>query len=142
MIAPCDSADALAALHRRAFADAWSADALSALMQSPGALCLADVEGGAVRGFVLARAAAGEGEILTIAVDPPARRNGLGAALVRAAVERLGVERLFLEVAEDNAAARGLYGGLGFTEVGRRKAYYAREGASVDALVLALNTRA
>lgn len=142
MITPSESADALAALHARAFAEGWSADALSALINSPGALCLAEVDQGALRGFVLARAAAGEGEILTIAVDPTARRQGVGAALVRAALDQLRVERMFLEVAEDNVAARALYAGLGFAEVGRRKAYYARPSGAVDALVLALNTGA
>jgi [ribosomal protein S18]-alanine N-acetyltransferase len=44
-----------------------------------------------------------------------------------------------LEVAEDNAAAIGLYKKNGFVETGRRKGYYERPGANaVDALVLSL----
>jgi len=37
-----------------------------------------------------------------------------------------GAARLFLEVAEDNFAARKLYAALGFGAVGRRAAYYER----------------
>jgi ribosomal-protein-alanine N-acetyltransferase len=35
-----------------------------------------------------------------------------------------GATACFLEVAEDNAAARGLYAALGFAEIGRRRDYY------------------
>jgi ribosomal-protein-alanine N-acetyltransferase len=51
-----------------------------------------------------------------------------------------GAERMFLEVAEDNAAARALYARAGFAEAGRRRGYYARpDGPAADALVLALD---
>lgn len=93
-------------------------------------------------GFVLARAAAGEAEILTLAVLPPARRRGLGQALVSGAmalaIVRAQAEAMFLEVAEGNAGALALYRGLGFAEVGRRKRYYP-DGA--DALVLRRDLR-
>ncbi|MNE73850.1 ribosomal-protein-alanine N-acetyltransferase [compost metagenome] len=86
---------------------------------------------------------ADEAEILTLAVRPSARRSGLGARLVEAAVVRaaaLGAERMFLEVAGDNAAARALYARAGFHEAGRRRGYYARaDGSREDALVLSLN---
>ena len=59
--------------------------------------------------------------------------------LIRAA-KRGEAKRLYLEVAEDNAAAAALYQSLGFSESGRRKGYYERpQGPAVDALVLALN---
>ena len=48
--------------------------------------------------------------------------------------------RLFLEVAEDNAAARALYATAGFAEAGRRRGYYAAaDGGRRDALLLALD---
>lgn len=87
-------------------------------------------------GFVLARAAADEAEILTLAVVPAWRRRGLGAALLAAAQRRaasLGAAQLFLEVAADNDAARALYAGAGFEAVGLRRGYYA---GGRDALVL------
>jgi ribosomal-protein-alanine N-acetyltransferase len=96
-------------------------------------------EGG--RGFLLGRVAAGEAEVLTLAVDPGVRRQGLGAGLLagflRLAAER-GACRVFLEVAADNGAALALYARAGLAPVGRRRGYFAVPGlAAVDALVLA-----
>ena len=57
--------------------------------------------------------------------------------------DRAGAVRLFLEVAEDNVAARALYERAGFGQIGRRKAYYAApDGGRTDALVLALDLAA
>jgi ribosomal-protein-alanine N-acetyltransferase len=87
-------------------------------------------------GFVLVRAIAGEAEILTLAVLPEARRQGLGQGLMAAALARAaarGAAAMLLEVATDNAPAQALYASLGFAKVGRRRRYYA-DGR--DALVL------
>ena len=94
-------------------------------------------------GFILIRVVADEAEILTLAVRPQARRHGLGLSLVEQAAQTAaehGAARLFLEVAEDNAAARSLYARAGFETAGRRPRYYARaNGPAVDALLLSLN---
>jgi ribosomal-protein-alanine N-acetyltransferase len=121
----------LAALHARAFVEAWSAEAISDLLGSPGVRAFA-----AAGGFILVRTVADEAEILTLAVVPEARRAGVGRALVSAASDvarEQGASRLHLEVSKENAAARALYAGLGFREIGRRTRYYA-DGA--DALML------
>jgi ribosomal-protein-alanine N-acetyltransferase len=121
----------LAALHKNSFPDFWTADSIAALLATPGTFAFA-----ATQGFILARAAGGEAEILTIAVDPAARHQGLGRALLAAAADHavgLGAGRLFLEVSTANGAALALYKAAGFGEIGRRKAYYGDQ----DALVLA-----
>jgi [ribosomal protein S18]-alanine N-acetyltransferase len=129
---------ALAAIHGEAFDAPWDAGSLRDLIDRPGAVLEAEVDG-----FILVQVAGDEAEILTLAVRPSARRRGLARALterVTARVASLGVRRLFLEVAEDNAAARALYAALGFEAAGRRPHYYARVGGGrVDALLLALN---
>ncbi len=87
-------------------------------------------------GMVLARVAADEADILTIAVAPDVRRRGLGRALLLAAMAeagRRGAKSMFLEVGVDNAAAAALYASCGFAQVGRRRGYYASGG---DALVM------
>lgn len=131
----------LAALHAAAFAAPWDSAAFADLLGQAGVF--AEVED---EGFILIRVVADEAEILTLAVRPEARRRGLAAGLVQTAAVRaaaLGGERLFLEVADDNAAARALYARCGFTEAGRRRAYYPAEGGGrTDALILALNLTA
>ena len=93
-----------------------------------------------IGGYVVALDAADEGEILNLAVAETGRRRGLGRALVQAIVDALearGVRQVFLEVRESNAAARALYAGFGFKDVGRRKGYYRRPVE--DAIVLRLD---
>jgi ribosomal-protein-alanine N-acetyltransferase len=122
----------LAALHAASFADGWSAAAIAALLATPGTFAYR-----AQDGFVLARCAGGEAEIITLAVAPHARGRGLGRALLEAAITKAskqGAQAMFLEVGADNPHALALYAGLGFAKVGTRKNYY----GSGDALVLRL----
>ncbi|HEY2070979.1 MAG TPA: ribosomal protein S18-alanine N-acetyltransferase [Rhizomicrobium sp.] len=127
----------LAAIHVEGFADPWDDNSLGEVMTSPGTFALVAEEGG-VAGFIVARVAAGEAEILTLAVASYMRAQGLGRLLVQAALAKAsqeGATSMFLEVAVGNGAARAVYEGLGFAEVGRRKAYYKGEPPE-DALVL------
>ena len=140
-LAPASAADAeaLARIHAASFETPWCAADIAALLDSPGGFALA-VSDATIRGFILARAISYDAEILTLAIDPEFRRQGLALTLTEAAArlaETLGARSLFLEVAADNPAAIALYAGAGFTEVGRRRAYYARKAtAPVDALVM------
>jgi ribosomal-protein-alanine N-acetyltransferase len=136
-------APALADLHARAFETPWDADAIEGALGSPGAFGLAAWDGEAPAGFILARAIAGEAEILTLAVDPDLRRRGIGRALLAASLAlgaHGGASAAFLEVEVGNEAAIGLYERAGFALAGRRRAYYAN---GHDALVyrLDLNSR-
>lgn len=138
-MAPFDAASdpaPLAALHAECFAAAWDAAAITQLLSAPGTFAFHDKHG-----FVLARAAGGEAEILTLAVAPAARGQGLGRALLQAAINKaqaMGAQTMFLEVGADNPHALALYAGLGFAKVGTRKAYYSTASGGTDALVLRL----
>ncbi|MBN9052709.1 GNAT family N-acetyltransferase [Shinella sp. PSBB067] len=144
-----DDAGIAAALHRARFARPWNdGEFHSLLSQEPVFGFLALKEGALGRtagGFVLARATAGEAEILTIGVDERFARAGLGWRLMLAALREAkmrGAEDIFLEVDEGNAAARGLYAKLGFSKVGERKAYYAAaDGSRSTALVMRRDLR-
>jgi ribosomal-protein-alanine N-acetyltransferase len=76
------------------------------------------------------------GHIVTLDVDPSARRRGLGTLLMQAAEKQMkqeGAGVMSLEVAENNAAARQFYRGLGFVARGRIAKYY---GGRVDAEIM------
>jgi len=142
-----EAADAptLAEIHGAGFDRGWSADDIATLLEAAGGygfLVRDPGDPGSVRGFILARALAGEAEILTVTVGPGWRRRGLARALVEAAANAartLAAEALFLEVAADNGPAIALYRQAGFEPAGRRPGYYRRPGApAVDALVLRL----
>ena len=136
------------ALHAQGFDDPWDADAIIRLLDVPGAFGILAYQPGDPAqngddlplGFVLMQAVLDEAEINTITVAPTARRMGVGKKLLAAVEERLrasDVARMLLEVAVDNDPAIALYAQNGFSEVGRRKGYYARRNsAPVDALVL------
>jgi ribosomal-protein-alanine N-acetyltransferase len=126
----------LAALHATSFPDGWSAASIRELFAGPGVFAFL-LPGG----FVLARAAGGEAEILTLAVTPCLRRQGIARALIQATAshaQELGARTLFLEVATSNGPALALYAGLGFTAAGRRKAYYAGQDADILKAILPL----
>lgn len=136
--ASADACDLLATLHARAFAKGWSAVEIAKLMENNAVFTLVS-RADEAQGFVMAWAAAGDAELLTVAVVPEARRKGVGATLVTAAgVVALarGAASMHLEVAEDNDAARALYAKLGYEEAGRRPAYYGGERGSIDAIVM------
>ena len=140
-VAAASDAGVLAEIHASAFDRPWSAAEIAVLLDSPGTLAL--LPSGDRKGFVMVRALAGEAEILTLAVAPEGRRQGQARALMQAAIVQALARQagtLFLEVAADNAAALGLYEGLGFEMAGRRKGYYDRGAASprIDALVMRL----
>jgi len=127
-------AEAMALLHSRAFAggEHWSSDAIGLQLGLPGVFGWIALSGG----MILARTIADEAEVLTLAVQPAAQRAGIGRALLSRALAtaRLhGAVAMFLEVSSTNAAARGLYTGAGFVQVGSRLGYYPEGG---DALVL------
>lgn len=139
---PSVAAAPLAALHERCFSDSpqetWSQSAIAALLAAPKTLGLvALAPDGDALGFIIGRVAGDDNEVLTLCVDAPTRRLGVGAALVVALWEALDRRRLVLEVAVTNRAARMLYRRLGFTQIGRRPGYYRGGPMPVDALVLA-----
>ncbi|KQS90451.1 MULTISPECIES: ribosomal protein S18-alanine N-acetyltransferase [unclassified Rhizobium] len=148
-IFPLEAADLprAAAIHKLRFTHAWSDGELHALLVQDTVFGFVASQSNAARrivaGFVLARVAAGEAEILTIGIDPKFARLGLGWRLMRAAIRQArdqAAEAVFLEVDETNLAAVALYRKLGFAKVGERRAYYQDvNGKKTGALVMRLD---
>jgi ribosomal-protein-alanine N-acetyltransferase len=120
----------MAALHGRCFEDAWSVQAMTEVLASPGAfadLALVPDEAAAPVGFALARRIGDDAELLSLCVLADRRRQGIGAALLALVMRQsrqFGARSLFLEVAETNAAAKALYAAHGFVAGRRRPDYY------------------
>ena len=96
--------------------------------------------GGEVVGAGSLWTAPDDAHIASLAVAGEARRRGHGRRLVRALVAlagSLGAEAVTLEVRASNGAARALYGGCGFEEVGERRRYYP-DGEDAVIMTLAL----
>lgn len=140
-----DTAEA-AAVHAARFRRAWSDDEIHSLLAQTtvfGFVARRTSASAPIGGFVLARAAAGESEILTIGVYERHQRKALGWRLMRAAIreaEARGADSMFLEVDENNVRALALYRTLGFQRIGERKAYYGEaRGQKSAALVMRLD---
>jgi ribosomal-protein-alanine N-acetyltransferase len=119
-------APALARLHAEVFPKAWDAKAIAGLLAGAEGLVACAAEGTVV-GFLLWQQAAEDADLLTLAVAPSCRRQGIAKALLQALCAALivrGVQRIFLEVGKDNVPACRLYAAFGFETVGLRRNYY------------------
>lgn len=138
-----DQAADCARLHATGFPHPWDVLDFERLIGAETSFGHAAVETRHPRhvvGFILSRRAADEAEVLTVVVEPSSRRQGVAGRLMAVNMDLLsrhGVKSLFLEVGETNVAARKLYAGLGFAEVGRRRGYYHAPGSPpATALIL------
>jgi len=141
-VATLEDASELAQLHAHCFPRGWDLSSIGTFIADPScAVFVASAgEANACHGFLIARTAATEAEILTLAVGPLHRRQGIARALLMAVIARLrlaGVTQLFLEVESGNEAAEALYRGFGAKSVGSRPAYY-EHGADACIFSLAL----
>ncbi len=123
---PRDAA-AMAALHAASFRRGWSDGEFERLLAEHTVVAHRAMLGSALVGFIISRMAAGEAEILSVAVATSARGRGLAGAMLNLHLRRLaglGMQSVFLEVDENNAPACRLYSSTGFHEVVRRAGYY------------------
>lgn len=91
-------------------------------------------------GYFLMMPAVHEAHLLNIAVAANRQGQGLGRYLldkVAACARGLSMESILLEVRPTNLRALKIYKEYGFTEIGRRKAYYPdHQGQREDAIVM------
>jgi ribosomal-protein-alanine N-acetyltransferase len=127
----------LANLHKLCFPDKpWSSEEFATLKKSGCEIIASE------NGFIVWRAAADEAEIISMGVHPDHRGAGVGDALLQLMEKEIiamlrhggciGKAKIFLEVAENNTAARKLYERNGYARVATRPGYY----DGVDAVVM------
>ena len=122
-----DSAEVSRILQQSPEAASWTERSLEESADSATGVALVSESLGEITGFVLGRHIGDEAEILNLAILPEKRRRGEGRALLEKALAEFqtrGVRRVFLEVRESNVKAIAFYKKHGFSETGRRKAYY------------------
>lgn len=85
------------------------------------------VEG--VLGYISFTVILDECQIVNVAVDPSARKRGVGSLLLESFLEyvkALGTKSVFLEVRESNLPAINLYKKFSFCEIGISKNHYSK----------------
>jgi ribosomal protein S18 acetylase RimI-like enzyme len=120
---------------------AYSRAELQHFLNHPQCFCwIAEQPDRKLAGFVITERARRNGlpagHIVTLDVDPSARRRGLGTLLMQTAENQMkqeGAGLMSLEVAQNNAPALRFYRGLGFVSRGRIAKYY---GGRVDAEIM------
>lgn len=139
-------------INRNALPENYSPEFFSSLLEEHGQYFLVAEREGHLIGYVMCRIETGfsfsaslqsplrpRGHIVSLAVDPDHRRQGIGEALMLAALEEMrkhGIKESYLEVRVDNTPAIATYEKLGYTKSKRVDLYYA-DGTS--AYVMTLN---
>lgn len=120
-----DSIDEVLQIEQKVSISPWSRQNFLDSVSSSH-LCYAAYLESRVVGFSIFSCAAGEAELLLLAVDPQYHRQGIAQGLLSELLELLSqrAQEVFLEVRESNTQAIALYEMLDFNCIGRRHAYY------------------
>ncbi len=119
--------------------DPWTEPQLAEELASDFGRLFVACRDGQTAGLAVFQLAAGEASLNALTVDPAARRQGAGRALLTGALAALraeGAQSCFLEVRAGNAAARALYESVGFAAAGVRRGFY--RNPAEDGVVMAL----
>jgi len=132
----------LSALEPVLFADdAWSEQTWWAeLAGRPRRSYVIGEQSGTVVGYAGVDCGGEVADVMTIAVAPAARGQGLGTVLLHwliAEAQRCGAEHLMLEVRADNVVAQRLYRATGFSTLSVRRNYY--QPGDVDAIIMRMH---
>jgi ribosomal protein S18 acetylase RimI-like enzyme len=115
-------------LQRRSFRRglAYSISTLTLLWALPTVRFLVARHGDRVLGCAIGDRSSGQSRVINLAVDPDARRHGIGRQLLHALEVALPQGDMILMVQEENAGARRLYEKAGYHDVGVGRNYYGR----------------
>ena len=138
-----DDLDEVLSIEREAYEFPWSREIFRDCLRV-GYSCRVLERDGVVNAYGMLQMAPGESRLLNLCVRNALHRRGLGRRLLALLIEVARshhTEAVVLEVRPGNAAARRLYGSMGFTEVGVRRGYYPARSGREDAVVLSLALR-
>ncbi|MDE3015455.1 MAG: ribosomal protein S18-alanine N-acetyltransferase [Pseudomonadota bacterium] len=134
-----EDAGTLTKIHQECFITYWNKEAFSNFFSVQNTFAFL-AEAPDPDGMIVFRVYPDEAEVITLAVRPARRRQGIGRALLTKAMngaKNFGARAMFLDVEDGNNAALTLYESYGFTQINRRRQYYRhKDGSYTDALVL------
>lgn len=128
-----------AEIMQRSFRDErWSESEISSMLTDKTFFGYMDEHG-----FILCRKVYDVIDICTFCVEPEFQKQGRGGRLLAAVIDYAVNNscEIFLEVAENNLPAIGLYKSAGFKEISVRKKYYKTKNDLVDAILMKLSTK-
>ncbi|MBO4780341.1 MAG: ribosomal protein S18-alanine N-acetyltransferase [Selenomonadaceae bacterium] len=132
-----DDADAVAVIEEQSFAMPWRREDFWREAQNELATYIVGEFDGQIVAYAGAWVSFGQAEVMSVAVAPEFRGQGLGTLLFGAlikAVKARGATAITLEVRPSNTAAIKLYESFGLRRAGRRRGYYLDNGE--DALIM------
>ncbi len=136
-----EHAPGVANVAARSLPDPWPAAVFRRELERPMSRGRVALRGASCVAYVLGWRVLDEVEVLSLAVDPPWRRRGVGRRLLDSYLSELrgeGVRRVTLEVRASNGPAQELYRALGMSWEGERRRYY---GDGEDALLYGARLR-
>lgn len=127
-----DDAKDLEDMRKTSFEDFWSENEFRSMLKDKSFFGFIEDHG-----FILCRKALDCIDIVTFCVVPEYRQKGIGRQLLNKVIEFAEINKcqIFLEVAENNYSAQGLYRSVGFEEISTRKNYYKFATGFQNALV-------
>ncbi|MDT8448631.1 MAG: ribosomal protein S18-alanine N-acetyltransferase [Wenzhouxiangellaceae bacterium] len=129
---------AVAEIEQASYPYPWSRGIFEDCMRIGYSCRVAEIDG-AIAGYAVLSAAAGEAHLLNLCVAPRSRGTGLGRDMLEAVLVEARLRhaaRMFLEVRPSNEIARELYRQYGFRIIGRRPDYYPAADGREDALIM------
>ena len=122
--APC-----VAKIEKECFSVPFTEEDILAYVENPIWHFLVARQGENVLGYISFTVIIDECQIVNVAVDPSARKRGVGSLLLESFLEyvkALGTKSVFLEVRESNLPAINLYKKFNFEEIGISKNHYSK----------------
>lgn len=124
--ATLNDAKEIARLESEIFKSGWTLENVENMLKGDSYAVVEEVNGEII-GYASYYIHIDEGDINNVAVTANYRKQGIGKSLVNALLQDAkarGVNKLFLEVRENNITAIKLYESLNFKQISVRKKYY------------------
>lgn len=121
------------------FEDAWHDKAVKSVLGQFGVGVMLVVDDTALIGYCVFQIVFEMAEVLRIGTHPNRQNQGIGKMILNAFMkycQQENVERILLEVRENNENAIAFYKKQGFYQIDKRKNYYQTINGLMDALIL------